>query len=73
MTDDSGTTSDDSSDEVVCQCGRPNKVEPMIGCDSDDCPVKWYHFGCVNLKAHLHPRLIAVVCFCFESLYCPNA
>lgn len=42
MTDDSGTTSDDSSDEVVCQCGRPNKVEPMIGCDSDDCPVKWY-------------------------------
>ena len=29
MTDDSGTTSDDSSDEVVCQCGRPNKVEPM--------------------------------------------
>ena len=25
------------------------------------------------LKAHLHPRLIAVVCFCFESLYCPNA
>ena len=40
MTYDSGTTSDDSSDEVVCQCGRPNKVEPMIGCDSDDCPVK---------------------------------
>ena len=27
--------------------------------------------GC--LKAHLHPRLIAIVCFCFESLYCPNA
>ena len=27
----------------------------------------------VDLKAHLHPRLIAVVCFCFESLYCPNA
>ena len=25
------------------------------------------------LKAHLHPRLIAVVCLCFESLYCPNA
>ena len=25
------------------------------------------------LKAHLHPRLIAVVCFCFESLYSPNA
>ena len=21
------------------------------------------------LKAHLHPRLIAIVCFCFESLY----
>ena len=28
---------------------------------------------CFPLKAHLHPRLIAVVCFCFESPYCPNA
>ena len=26
-----------------------------------------------TLKAHLHPRLIVVICFCFESLYCPNA
>ncbi|KAK2562344.1 hypothetical protein P5673_014624, partial [Acropora cervicornis] len=53
---DSGTTSDDSSDEVVCQCGWPNKVEPMIGCDSDDCPVKWYHFECVNLTANTVPK-----------------
>ena len=29
------------------------------------------HSNC--LKAHLHPRLIAVACFCFEYLYCPNA
>ena len=27
----------------------------------------------IFLKAYLHPRLIAVVCFCFESLYCPKA
>ena len=27
------------------------------------------HFA---LKAHLHPRILAVVCFCFESLYCLN-
>ena len=36
----------------------------------------YYHLksGTITLlKAHLHPRLIAVVCFCFESLYCPNA
>ena len=25
------------------------------------------------LKAHLNPRVVAVVCFCFEMLYCPNA
>jgi len=25
------------------------------------------------LKAHLLPRVIAVVCFCFEMRYCPNA
>ena len=63
MTDDYGTTSDDSSDEVVCQCGRPNKVEPMIGCDFDDCPVKWYHFGCVNLTANTVPK---------DKLFCPR-
>ena len=25
------------------------------------------------LKAHIHPRVIAVVCFYFEYLYCLNA
>ena len=33
----------------------------------------WADGGFETLKAHPHPRLIAVVCFCFESLYCPNA
>ena len=36
--------------------------------------LNFYNSCKVNLtKAHLHPRLIAVVCLCFESLYCPNA
>ena len=40
-----------------------NKVEPMIGCDSDDCPVKWYHFVCVNLTANTVPK---------EKWFCPR-
>ena len=29
--------------------------------------------SCLKLKAHLHPSVIAVVCFYFVSLYCLNA
>ena len=29
--------------------------------------------GLCTLKAHLHPRVITVGCFCFEMLYCLNA
>jgi len=32
-----------------------------------------YKWVPVNLKAHLRPRVITVVRFCFEMRYCPNA
>ena len=41
---------------------------------SNICKKSSQRVGVINrLKTHLHPRLIAVVCFCFESLYCSNA
>jgi hypothetical protein len=23
----------------------------MIGCDNPDCPIEWFHFGCIGLTA----------------------
>ena len=37
------------------------------------CHMNLYQVMKVCLKAHLHPRVIAIVCFYFESLYCLNA
>ena len=22
----------------------------MIGCDNQDCPIEWFHFGCMDLS-----------------------
>ena len=40
---------DDSGDDILCPCGRPNRKENMIGCDSLHCNVKWYHFSCAGI------------------------
>ncbi|CAB4041217.1 Chromatin modification-related YNG2 [Paramuricea clavata] len=48
-------SSNDSDKEDSCHCGRPNSVEEMIGCDGDDCEIKWYHFSCAGLTAETVP------------------
>jgi hypothetical protein len=35
---------------VYCLC-RQKSHGDMIGCDSPDCKVGWFHFGCVGLTA----------------------
>ena len=38
-------------DTVHCFCGQPdNESVGMIGCDSDTCKYKWFHFPCVKIK-----------------------
>ncbi|GAA5827134.1 hypothetical protein JCM11251_001131 [Rhodosporidiobolus azoricus] len=32
-----------------CFCQRPSFGE-MIGCDSPDCKIEWFHLGCIGLK-----------------------
>lgn len=39
-----------SSSEIHCSCGYADK-NPMVGCDSSDCPHQWFHFACVGLKS----------------------
>lgn len=32
-----------------CICGGPESGD-MIGCDSDYCPIEWFHFDCVGIR-----------------------
>ena len=32
-----------------CDCGDPEASAKWICCDGDDCPVKWYHWECVQV------------------------
>lgn len=61
---DSGTESNDSSEEeqmtvlppkanqpaLYCYCRCPyDEVSEMIGCDAADCAIEWFHFECVGI------------------------
>lgn len=62
---DSGTESNDSSSDegpatliptrpnppaLYCYCRCPyDEVSEMIGCDSSDCAIEWFHFECVGI------------------------
>jgi len=38
----------DPNEPTYCLCHQVSYGE-MIGCDNQDCPIEWFHFGCVNL------------------------
>ncbi len=40
---------------TYCHCNRISFGE-MIGCDNDDCPVEWFHLGCVGLTPETKPK-----------------
>lgn len=39
----------DPNEPTYCLCHQVSYGE-MIGCDNQDCPIEWFHFGCVGLK-----------------------
>ncbi|KAI9146536.1 inhibitor of growth proteins N-terminal histone-binding-domain-containing protein [Paraphysoderma sedebokerense] len=39
----------DPNEPKYCYCGHVSYGE-MVGCDGDDCPIEWFHLGCLNLK-----------------------
>ncbi|CAK1546167.1 unnamed protein product [Leptosia nina] len=39
------------SQETYCFCGKDESDSPMIGCDSPQCPLQWYHFECVGIAS----------------------
>jgi len=38
----------DPNEPTYCLCQQVSYGE-MIGCDNADCPIEWFHFGCMNL------------------------
>ncbi|TIA87708.1 hypothetical protein E3P99_03014 [Wallemia hederae] len=51
ITDQTGEQSNDQDedDAAYCYCQKKSYGN-MIGCENDDCPIQWFHFGCVNIK-----------------------
>lgn len=39
----------DDSEPRYCICGGVSYGE-MIACDNEECPVEWFHYGCVGIK-----------------------
>ncbi|ESN91510.1 hypothetical protein HELRODRAFT_185182 [Helobdella robusta] len=39
----------DPNEPTYCTCHQVSYGE-MIGCDNPDCPIEWFHFGCVGLS-----------------------
>ncbi|KAJ8395000.1 hypothetical protein AAFF_G00039510 [Aldrovandia affinis] len=39
----------DPNEPTYCLCHQVSYGE-MIGCDNSDCPIEWFHFGCVELS-----------------------
>eukprot|EP00794_Sanderia_malayensis_P015163 gene15163-16722_t len=40
----------DPNEPTYCLCHQVSYGE-MIGCDNLDCPIEWFHFGCVGLSS----------------------
>jgi len=40
----------DPNEPTYCLCHQVSYGE-MIGCDNSDCPIEWFHFGCVQLTS----------------------
>jgi len=38
----------DPNEPTYCLCQQVSYGE-MIGCDNNDCPIEWFHFGCMGL------------------------
>jgi len=38
----------DPNEPTYCLCQLVSYGE-MIGCDNNDCPIEWFHFGCMGL------------------------
>eukprot|EP00887_Chlorella_sp_A99_P004807 scaffold4.g4807.t1 len=45
----------DPNEPKYCTCQRISFGE-MIACDNDDCPIEWFHYGCVGITEENRPK-----------------
>lgn len=45
----------DPTEPTYCYCKRISYGE-MIACENQDCPIEWFHFGCVGLTPENRPK-----------------
>ena len=38
----------ENNQQLYCYCKRPS-FPPMIACDTNNCEIEWFHYGCVNI------------------------
>lgn len=43
------------SEPLYCTCKRISFGE-MIACDNTDCPIEWFHYGCVGITGQNRPK-----------------
>ncbi|KAK0134969.1 Protein YNG1 [Merluccius polli] len=34
-----------------CFCRQPEELDDMVACDNQNCPIEWFHLGCVGLSS----------------------
>lgn len=51
----------DPNEPTFCHCKKVSYGD-MVACESEDCPIEWFHFGCVNLKEQVRHRFCVCVC-----------
>ncbi|GLV40072.1 hypothetical protein CBL_02957 [Carabus blaptoides fortunei] len=39
-----------TTEELWCMCKKPDDGSPMMQCENDDCPIKWFHLQCLNMQ-----------------------
>jgi len=52
----------DPNEPKYCTCQQVSFGE-MIACDNKDCPIEWFHFPCVDLKAKPKGRWYCPECY----------
>jgi hypothetical protein len=50
MDQDEGEEAADADEPKYCYCGQ-GSFGQMIACDSDNCPMEWFHLKCTGLQA----------------------
>lgn len=51
----------DPNEPVYCTCRQVSYGE-MVGCDNPDCPIEWFHFGCVGITSKPKGKWFCPMC-----------